>query len=67
MVIETQIGEAAGRVWHLLDGNGPQTLAEIKLKLKLRSDITSFGIGWLAREDKIEVTDERKGFRVRLR
>lgn len=67
MGTEPQIGEAAGRVWHLLDGSGPQTVAQIKKKLKLQAGIASFAIGWLAREDKIGVTDEQKGFRVRLR
>lgn len=64
MDIKGQVGESAGKVWHLLNRDGPQTLAELKEKLSLTSELLSFAIGWLAREDKVDITQEKRSFRV---
>jgi hypothetical protein len=67
MDINTQVGETAGKVWHALSSVGPQTLAQLKKRVNGSGELLSFGLGWLAREDKIEIIPERKSFRVRLK
>lgn len=54
-----QVGEAAGAVWHALHENGPLTFAKLITKTGLSRDVVMQAIGWLAREDKIEIDDGR--------
>ena len=66
MDMKPQVGETAGKVWELLSKEGPQTLAQLKKKVKGSGEILGFAIGWLARENQVEVTAEKKGFRIEL-
>jgi hypothetical protein len=61
------VGNTAGKVWHLLDDQGPQTLAQLKKKLGGSSEVVGFALGWLAREDKIDIMQEKKSFKVALK
>ncbi len=65
--IKPQVGETAGKVWHVLSEGGPLTLAQIKKKLNGSSDLVGLALGWLAREDKVEITPDKKTLRVQLR
>lgn len=67
MDLKPQVGETAGKVWELLSGEGPQTLAQLKKKLKGSGDVVSFAVGWLAREDKLEISLEKKSVRIQLK
>ncbi len=67
MDIKHQVGETAGKVWQVLDGEGPQTLDQLKKKLNGGGEILNFAIGWLAREDKVEITPEKKSLRIQLK
>jgi hypothetical protein len=67
MDIRSQVGETAGKVWELLSSEGPQTLAQLKKKVKGSGEVLGFAIGWLAREDQVEITAEKKTFRVQLK
>jgi hypothetical protein len=67
MNIVHQVGETAGAVWNLLHQSGPQTLAQLKKKLNNRGELTNFAVGWLAREQKLDILQEGKTFQVRLR
>ncbi len=53
------IGETAGEVWRLLNGNGAASLNSIKSCLKVDQNLILQAIGWLAREDKLCI--EKKG------
>lgn len=61
------VGETAGKVWQLLNEEGPQTLAQINKKLNDRGELVSLALGWLAREDKVEILQEKKNFKVALK
>ncbi len=63
----TQVGETAGKVWNLLNDQGPHTFAQLKKKLNGNGEVLSFAIGWLAREDKLEFTTEKKTVRIQLK
>ncbi len=67
MNVTQQVGETAGAVWRLLDEGGPQTVAELKKKLDGSGDLLAFAIGWLAREDKLQIQPDKKSFRLQLR
>jgi hypothetical protein len=67
MDLKPQVGEMAGKVWDLLSSEGPQTFAQLKKKIKGSGEALSFAVGWLAREDKIEITSEKKTVRVQLK
>ncbi len=67
MEIKGQVGETAGKVWHVLNDHGPQTLAQLKKKLNGETDLVNLAIGWLAREDRVEITQDKKSLRVQLK
>ena len=62
-----EVGETAGKVWHLLSEAGPQTVTQLRKKVDASSDLISFGLGWLAREDKIRISLDRRTVRVELK
>ena len=67
MEINAQVGETAGKVWHLLNDEGPHTFAQLKKKLDGSGELLSFALGWLAREDKVDITQEKKVVKVALK
>ena len=67
MAINAQIGELAGKIWHLLNDEGPQTLAQLKKKVGGAGELLGFALGWLDREDKVEITQEKNAFRCQLK
>ena len=62
-----EIGTAAGSIWHALDGKSALTLAQLKKEVTGESPLFDWAIGWLAREDKIVITPEKRSFRVQLK
>ena len=67
MDLKSQVGETAGKIWHLLEESGPLTMDQLKRKLGVASDVMNFAVGWLAREDKIDILREKKSCRVQLK
>lgn len=67
MEIKEHVGATAGKVWHLLNDHGPQTLAQLKKKVNGSGELVGFALGWLAREDKVEIAQDKKSFKVTLR
>ena len=62
-----EIGTMAGAIWHTLESKGEMTLAQLKKELKAASPLFDWAIGWLAREDKIQISLEKKNFKVALK
>jgi hypothetical protein len=62
-----QVGTTAGKVWHILNDSGPQTIAQLKKKLNGTGELVGFALGWLAREDKIDISQEKKSLKVSLK
>lgn len=54
-ITNAYIGLAAGMVWHCLGQYGPITPPEISLVTGLEEESARMGIGWLAREGKIQM------------
>jgi len=67
MEINGQVGETAGKIWNLLNDEGPHTFAQLKKKLNGSGELLSFALGWLAREGKVDITQEKKVVKVALK
>lgn len=52
-----RVGLTAGAIWHFLADNGPGPVAKLIKSLPEDSAIIQRGIGWLAQEHKIVLTD----------
>lgn len=65
--VNGEVGATAWKVWLLIYNEGPQTLVELKKKVSGSGELLNFALGWLAREDKVEIMRQKKGFRVELR
>ena len=61
------IGETAGEIWKLLKHEGPCSVSAIVSKLKQPQKTVYMGIGWLAREDKVALTQTKQGISVSLK
>ncbi len=59
-VDRVEIGNAAGEVWRLLDGEGDLSIADIQKKLDMPQHLLYLAIGWLCREDKIYCFEENR-------
>ena len=62
-----EIGETAGLVWNTLSESGPLTLAKLVKQIDKPRDVIMQALGWLAREEKIEIHEERRSRVVSLR
>jgi hypothetical protein len=61
--MKDKIGETAGGIWKILKKKGEVNVAQLPKLLNERSAVVYQGLGWLAREDKIEYqTREAKTF-----
>lgn len=55
------IGANAGRVWRLLEDHGGATRGALSRELELKPAEIERAIGWLAREDKLYFSEDRRG------
>jgi hypothetical protein len=62
-----QVGVTAGKVWEMLNESGPQTMTQLKKKLNGTGEFVGFALGWLAREDKIDISLEKKTIKIALK
>jgi Winged helix-turn-helix domain (DUF2582) len=65
--MQEQIGTIAGAIWHALEGRGKLTLPALKKEVQGKAPVFDWAIGWLAREDKIVISPDRRSFLVRLK
>jgi hypothetical protein len=63
----TRIGEAAGVVWKYLSSHGPTSLTVLAHGVGIPRDLLLQALGWLARENKIDIADKGRGKIVSLR
>lgn len=65
--MEAEIGKAAGTIWDALNTRGELSLSELKKAVKGKEPTFDWAIGWLARENQIAITPEKRSFRIRLK
>ena len=65
--MKDQIGSIAGKIWDYLSANGKTAISTLVRDLNETERMVSMGLGWLAREDKIELTQEGRASYVALK
>lgn len=60
------IGLNAGKIWQLLCDNASWTFAALKRKSGLQDQELGAALGWLSREDKIEMRQEEEELYISL-
>ncbi len=62
----TEIGIAAGDIWHYLDQKGSATLEQLVKGIGKPRDLLLMSLGWLAREGHVTVEGLESGFKSSL-
>lgn len=60
------IGAVAGLVWHYLQEHGPVTLSKLAREIDAPRDLVMQGLGWLAREEKVQFHEGKRSKLVSL-
>lgn len=63
----SEIGELSGVIWRLLDEKGALTVTKIKNTTKENDFNVAVALGWLAREDKVEIGKSGRSIKVSLK
>jgi len=67
MFIE-KAGEMAGKIWEALSEKGELTGKELKKAVKAKAEKDLYlGLGWLLREDKLNIEETEKDIKVALK
>jgi len=61
-----EIGNAAGVVWEFLNQQGETVLVTLKDRTGLSEGILLMALGWLAREEKVNLLKEGRTIRISL-
>ncbi|HEV3203465.1 MAG TPA: winged helix-turn-helix domain-containing protein [Gemmataceae bacterium] len=62
-----KIGETAGLLWKFLESKGPTNINSLIKNLKVPRDLLMQAIGWLAREDKVDITESKRKKHIALK
>ncbi len=65
--VQDRIGISAGEIYNYLNSNGETSFSKMKKELDLKGNFAELGLGWLAREDKIEFSKKGASVNVRLK
>ena len=65
--LQEQIGFSAGQIYDYLNNNGESSFKKKKKELDLKGNFADLGLGWLAREDKVEISKKGTSVSVRLK
>jgi hypothetical protein len=67
MRYEESIGKTAGKVWTYLQAHGKTSLSGVEKGVDAPRGVVFMAIGWLAREGKLEFSQENRSTQVWLR
>ena len=65
--LEEQIGFSAGEIYNYLHVNGTTSFAKMKKELDLKGNFADLGLGWLARENKVEIQQKGPAVKISLK
>ncbi len=57
-MLTEKTGLDAGKLWELLNTQGPQSFKDAKKKLKMTNPNLYMAMGWLNREGKVSIADD---------
>ena len=66
-MMDTEIGEAAGRIWRYLAQHEVVTLHQLQRGTTLPERLLLMGVGWLAREEKLRFVQDHRVFKLALK
>jgi len=61
------IGETAGEVWHFLHSKGESSLSAVEWGVHAPKAMGHMAIGWLAREGKLDLIQEKRVIKIWLK
>jgi len=64
--MQDKIGIVAGNIWQQLGQKGEMTPKRLCATMKEKSDVVYLALGWLARENKVEIQPTKSTFKVKL-
>ncbi|MDI6886108.1 MAG: winged helix-turn-helix domain-containing protein [archaeon] len=62
-----EIGKVAGEIWHLLEERGELSISGVASEINASPSTVYMGLGWLARENKLEFVKKSRGVFVKLK
>jgi len=66
--LEQSIGLSAGQIYnYLAENEGQSTFTKLKKDLDLKGNFAELGLGWLAREEKIELAKSGNSLKIKLK
>jgi len=65
--IKDEVGSAAGDLYKFLEGKGEIPLKAARVALDTRGPLFAAGIGWLLREDKLDMRVTQSGIVVKVK
>ena len=65
--MDTEIGEAAGRIWQYLAQHEMVTLRQLQRGTTLPERLLLMGVGWLAREKKLRFVQDHRALKLALK
>ena len=65
MLVE-QIGETAGKIWTFLKEKGPSNFSQIERTVRSPKPVVHMAIGWLSREGKLHISQDKRSIVVTL-
>jgi hypothetical protein len=65
--MDTLIGDTAGKIWNYLTTKDSATSIKIKADLGIPNSLLYLSLGWLARENKIEIAETSNTYKVVLK
>jgi hypothetical protein len=66
MITTQTIGETAGNIWQYLKDHGKSPLKTIEKDVDAPAGMVLMAVGWLAREGKLELQQEKRSLYVWL-
>lgn len=65
--MDAEIGDAAGMSWQYLEQHGETTLSKLKQGTKLSDQLLLMALGWLARENKLNLVQQKRSLKISLK
>lgn len=65
--MDYQIGQAAGVVWQALDGKESLSVSQLKKVTGVDEKNLLLALGWLAREEKVNIAKVKSSYKVNLK
>lgn len=66
-IMQKTIGDTAGKIWEHLNAHGATSVLKLKSALSISNSLMFLALGWLARENKVDVVEEGYSFTVSLK